>query len=63
VGAVTLRTDDDVFIVDGLHELIETGTESAGDRDQLVEGHATPPGLDPAQRGGARVTACREGIK
>jgi ubiquinone/menaquinone biosynthesis C-methylase UbiE len=55
--------DDHVVVIDGLHELIERGAQGAGERDQLVDGDAPVPGLDPTQRRRAHVTAGGEHIK
>jgi hypothetical protein len=57
VGAVASRSDDHVVVSDRLHKLIESGTQGARDGDELVDGDAPMPGLDPAQRGCAHVAA------
>jgi hypothetical protein len=57
------RPDDDVAVVDRLHEVVDRGAERPGQPDELVQVDAAVTGLDPAQRRRADVAPVRERVE
>jgi hypothetical protein len=60
---VLIRPDDNVLVVRGLDELVESGIEGPGNGDELVERYAARPGLNTAQVRGTQVASLRQSIQ